>query len=158
MIYLYSFIINQWIIIGPWYCDRVISMVYDHEASWDGGPNLIRDDATMDNELACPMAIVQQLTGITKWTQVWICKCPEPTYPGSLPYLSFVDSGQSTVRAESVVVNPRTLELLVGLIRKASKGPTCPDIENEDLSSISSTYRADFTNPESRPLLSNGGW
>ena len=39
----------------------------------------------------------------------------------------------------------------------ASKGPICPDIENEDLSSISSTYRADFINPESQALLSNGG-
>ena len=51
-------------------------------------------------------------------------------------------------KVRSVAVNPRTLELLVGLIRKVSKWPTCPDIENEDLASISST------NPESRPLYS----
>ena len=56
---------------------------------------------------------------------------------------------------ESVTANLRTLELLVGLIHsctKASKGPTCPDIENKDLSSTSSTCRADFNNPESQTL------
>ena len=44
----------------------------------------------------------------------------------------------SVLSAESVAVNPRTLELFVGQIRshtKASKGPACPDIENKDLSS-----------------------
>ena len=46
--------------------------------------------------------------------------------------------------AESVVVHFRTHELLIGLIHsytKASKGPTCSDIENKDLSS---KYRVSF--------------
>ena len=62
----------------------------------------------------------------------------------------------NVLSAESVTVNPRTLELFVGLIRshtKASKGPACPDIENEDLLSTSRMHRAQLTNPELRPLL-----
>ncbi len=38
-------------------------------------------------------------------------------------------------------------------MRISSKGSICPDIENEDLSPFSRVYRADFINPESRPLL-----
>ena len=50
----------------------------------------------------------------------------------------------------SDAANPMTLELHVNLIRsytKASNGPACPDIENEDLSFTSRSHRADFTNP-----------
>ena len=42
------------------------------------------------------------------------------------------------------MVNLRTLELLIGLIHsyaQTSKGPTCPDIENEDLSTSSTTLQ-----------------
>ena len=63
---------------------------------------------------------------------------------------------KSVLSVESVVVNPRTLELLVGLIRsytKVSKVPACPDIENKDSSSTSRMYRADFTNSELPPFL-----
>ncbi len=45
------------------------------------------------------------------------------------------------------MVYSTTLELLVGLLHgytKASKGPACPDNENEYLSSTSKTQRTDF--------------
>ena len=53
---------------------------------------------------------------------------------------------ESVVSAESVLVNLRTLELLIGLIRSFTRVSKGPDIENEDLSSTSSMYRAEFIN------------
>ena len=69
-----------------------------------------------------------------------------PTSSGSHGKYSVVIL-KSVVSPESVAVNAVALKLPRGL-------HACSDIENKDLSSTSSTYRADFTEIQNRKLYS----
>ena len=68
-----------------------------------------------------------------------------PTSRSSRRKVRCCNTYKSVSSAESVAVNPWTLELLVVLIlsyTKAGKGPACPDLENKDL-----TFIPDCTEP-----------